>query len=145
MKLTRSAIALYMAIVFASGGILGFYANRLYAVSTTQPRPAVKAQQSPQEFRKGLVSFYKKRLDLNDDQTQKLELILDEVSAQYQAQFKKEREAIRPELNRIRQEQIDRITQMLDPKQKEKYSELLKEREEMRKQKMTNHSSGPGI
>ena len=145
MKLTRSAIALYMAIVFVSGGVLGFYANRLYAVSTTQPRPAAKSQQSPQEFRKGLVSFYKKRLDLNDDQTQKLELILDDVGAQYQAQFKKEREAIRPELNRIRQEQIDRITEMLDAKQKEKYSELLKEREQMRKQKMTNHSGGPGI
>jgi len=145
MKLTRSAIALYMAIVFASGGVLGFYANRLYAVSTTQPRPAAKSQQSPQEFRKGLVSFYKKRLDLNDEQTQKLELILDEVSAQYQAQFKKEREAIRPELNRIRQEQIDRITEMLNAKQKEKYSELLKEREQMRKQKLTNHSGGPGI
>ena len=145
MKLTRSAIALYMAIVFVSGGVLGFYANRLYAVSTTQPRPAAKSQQSPQEFRKGLVSFYKKRLDLNDDQTQKLELILDDVGAQYQAQFKKEREAIRPELNRIRQEQIDRITEMLDAKQKEKYSELLKEREQMRKQKLTNHSGGPGI
>src|SRR5215471_10873100 len=145
MKLTRSAIALYVAIVFASGGVLGFYANRLYAVSTTQPRPAAKSQQSPQEFRKGLVSFYKKRLDLNDEQTQKLELILDEVSAQYQAQFKKEREAIRPELNRIRQEQIDRITEMLNAKQKEKYSELLKEREQMRKQKLTNHSGGPGI
>lgn len=145
MKLTRSAIALYMAIVFVSGGILGFYANRLYAVSTTQPRPAAKSQQSPQEFRKGLVSFYRKRLYLNDDQTQKLELILDDVGAQYQAQFKKEREAIRPELNRIRQEQIDRITEMLDAKQKEKYSELLKEREQMRKQKITNHSGGPGI
>jgi hypothetical protein len=145
MKLSRSAVALYMAIVFASGGVLGFYANRLYAVSTTQPRPVTKAQQSPQEFRKGLVSFYKKRLELNDDQTQKLELILDDVSAQYQDQFKKEREAIRPELSRIRQEQVDRITEMLDAKQRGKYSELLKERELMRKQKVNGHSGGPGI
>ena len=70
MKLSRPAIALYLAIVFVSGGVLGFYANRLYAVSTAQNqvRAASKGPQSPQEFRKGLVSFYSKRLKLTDDQ-----------------------------------------------------------------------------
>jgi hypothetical protein len=145
MKLSRVAIALYLGIVFVSGGVLGFYANRLYAVSTAPPRPAGKNQQSPQEFRKGLVSFYQKRLQLTEDQTEKLELILDDANAKYQEQFKKEREAIRPELNRIHKEQVDRINEMLTPAQREEYAKLLKEREQMRQQKKSGRPGGPGI
>ena len=145
MKLSRASIALYLVIVFVSGGVLGFYANRLYAVSTTPPSPAGKSQQSPQEFRKGLVTFYQKRLQLNEDQTQKLELILDDANAKYQEQFKKEREAIRPELNRIHMEQVDRINEMLTPSQREEYAKLLKEREQMRQQKKSGRPGGPGV
>jgi hypothetical protein len=145
MKLSRTAIAFYLAIVFTSGGVLGFYANRLYAVSTSQPRPGGKNPQNPQEFRKGLVSFYQKRLQLNDDQTQKLELILDDTNAQYQEQFRKEREAIRPELSRIHMEQVDRINAMLTPNQREEYAKMLQEREKLRQQKKNAHPGGPGI
>ena len=146
MKLSRAAIVLYLGIVFVSGGVLGFYANRLYAVSTTPPRPAAgKGQQSPQEFVKGLVDFYTKRLQLNDEQAQKLQLILDDIYAQYQTQFKKERAAIRPELNRSHQEQIDRITEMLTPSQREEYQKVVEEREQIRQQKKNNRPGGPGI
>ena len=147
MKLSRSAIALYLAVVFASGGVLGFYANRLYAVSgyQVQPRPATKDKQSPQEFRKGLVSYYKTHLQLTEDQTQKLELILDDANAQYQEQFRKEREAIRPELNRIHMEQVERIKAILTPSQQEEYAKLLKEREQLRQQKKGGRPGGPGI
>ena len=142
MKLSRAAITLYLGIVFASGGVLGFYANRLYAVSAGTPRPAPK---NPEEFRKGLVSFYKSRLQLTDDQIQKLELILDEANAQYQAQFKQERENSRPELNRIHMEQVDRIKAMLTPAQQPEYEKMLKEREKLRQQKKGGRTVGPGV
>ncbi|MBV9399336.1 MAG: hypothetical protein JO062_15230 [Bryobacterales bacterium] len=145
MKLSRAAITLYFGLVFVSGGVLGFYANRLYAVSAAPPRPAAKTAQTPQEFLKGLVSFYTQRLELNTDQTQKLQIILDDINAQYQAQFKKERAAIRPELNRIHQEQIDRITEMLTPTQLEEYQKVLKEREQIREQKKNSRPGGPGF
>jgi hypothetical protein len=141
MKLSRAAIALYLGIVFASGGALGFYANRFYANYSAPPRQAPK---NPQEFRKGLVESYKKRLQLADDQVQQLQLILDDANAQYQAQFKKEREAIRPELNRIHQDQVDRINAMLTPTQREEYKRMLEERERLRQRK-GGRQGGQGI
>jgi Spy/CpxP family protein refolding chaperone len=141
MRLSRAAIALYLGIVFVSGGALGFYGNRFYANYSAPPRQAPK---NPQEFRKGLVEFYKTRLQLTDDQIQKLQLILDDAAAQYQAQFKKEREAIRPELNRIHQGQVDQINAMLTPTQREEYKRMLEEREHLR-QKKGGHPGGPGI
>jgi hypothetical protein len=147
MKLSRTTITLYFAVVFACGGLLGFYANRLYAVSAHEAPQvtATKTSQNPQEFVKGLVTSYTKRLQLDEEQQQKLQIILDDINAQYQAQFKKERAAIRPELNRIRQEQVDRMTQMLTPSQREEYQKLLKEREQIRQQKKNAGYGGPGF
>ena len=142
MKLSRVSIILYIGLVFASGSVLGFFANRLYNVSTAQAKPASK---NPQEFRKGLVTFYKSRLQLNDDQVQKLEFILDDITAQYQATFKDERERSRPELNRIHDQQIERIKAMLNSSQLEEYDRVLKERELQRQQKKSGHGNGPGF
>ncbi|HLH42474.1 MAG TPA: hypothetical protein VKV74_05785 [Bryobacteraceae bacterium] len=144
MKLSRAAIALYLGIVFLSGGVLGFFSNRLYSSYAAPPRPAPKSPQDPQAFRKGLVDFYKTHLQLNDEQTQKIELILDEASAKYQEQFKMEREAIRPELKRIHEEQVRRITEILTPNQREEYEKILKERERLRGTK-SGRPGGPGI
>src|SRR5262249_47570455 len=134
-----------IGLVFASGSVLGFFANRLYGVFGSSPRPANAANKNPQEFRKGLVSFYTKRLQLNDDQIQKLELILDDINAQYQATFKTERERSKPELNRIHDQQIQRIKEMLTPTQVEEYDKVLKERELQRQQKKNKGSGGPGF
>ena len=142
MRLSRAAIALYMGIVFVSGGVLGFYANRLYAVSSSQPRQVSK---NPEEFRKGLVSFYKNRLQLNDDQVGKLELILDETNAEYQAAFRKERERSKPELNRIHDEQVSRIKALLMPQQLPEYEKILAERAKRRGQSKAVRPGGPGI
>jgi len=144
MKLSRPAIAVYLGIVFLSGGVLGFFANRLYSSYTVQARPAPPGPQDPREFLKGLVKFYNTRLQLTDDQTQKLELILDDANAKYQAEFKKERAAIRPELKRIHQEQVDRITEILTPSQREEYQRVLKEQERSRGKK-GGRPGGPGI
>jgi hypothetical protein len=143
MRLSRSAIALYLGIVFVSGGVVGFYANRLYTLSTA-PVAARSTTKNPGEFRKGLVSFYKNRLHLVEDQVQKLELILDDVNAQYQEQFKQERERTRPELNRIHDQQVQRIHEMLTPQQQPEYEKMLKEREQMR-QKKGARPGGPGV
>jgi hypothetical protein len=141
MRLSRAAIALYLGIVFASGGALGFFANRVYTNYSAPLRPAPK---NPQEFRKGLVEHYKTRLQLTDDQVQQLQLILDDAAAQYGAQFKKEREAIRPELGRIHQEQVDRINAMLTSTHRDEYKRMLEERQRLRIKK-GGRSGGQGI
>ena len=117
----------------------------IYSGYTAQPRPTPKGgPQDPQAFRRGLVAYYKNNLQLSDDQTQKLELILDDASAKYQEQFKKEREAIRPELRRIHEEQVQRITEILSQGQREEYQKLLKEQERSRAKK-AGRPGGPGI
>jgi hypothetical protein len=142
MKLSRSAIAIYLGVVFLSGGALGFYANRLYAVYGARTVPQTRpAQKGPEAFRKGLVSFYKDHLQLTDDQVQKLEFILDDTRAQVQA----EHERSRPEMERVHQEQVRRINEMLTPDQRNAYAKMLEDRERLRQQKKNGRPGGPGL
>jgi uncharacterized Zn finger protein (UPF0148 family) len=94
---------------------------------------------------KGLVTFYKGKLQLDEGQVQKLQTILDDVNAQYQATFKEERARSRPELNRIHDEQVRRIKEVLTPEQLGEYDKVLKERERIREQKKKASSSGPAF
>ena len=52
MKLSRSAIAFYFALVFASGAILGVFGQRLYTATTVN----ANATKNPQEFRKRVIA-----------------------------------------------------------------------------------------
>ncbi len=79
MKLSRLAIALYMGVVFASGGVLGWFGQKTYTESTVGVKQATK---DPQEFRKRLVAEYQRRLQLTPDQVTKLTIILDDTRAQ---------------------------------------------------------------
>jgi hypothetical protein len=58
MKLSRAAIALYIALVFGSGVLLGAFGHRLYMVSTV-----IANKPSPEEFRKRMVAEYQSRLN----------------------------------------------------------------------------------
>ena len=69
MKLTRWTVALYMALVFACGGVVGGFAHRLYTVSGVS---ANAFQRNPEEFRKRYMADMKARLQLTDDQAAKL-------------------------------------------------------------------------
>ena len=149
MKLSRATIALYLGVVFVSGGVLGWFGQRLYSVSV----PSVAANKklpSPDEFRKIYLSDMKSRLKLTDDQMQQLVVILDETRAQsdiiWQG-FQKERN----EKNlAIRQSQNERIRAMLTTGQKTEYELWLKERQEKRERDKQDRPKkggrgGPGI
>ena len=73
MKLTRWTVALYMALVFACGGVVGAFAHRLYTVSGVS---ANVSQRNPEEFRKRYMADMKSRLQLSDEQADKLGAIL---------------------------------------------------------------------
>lgn len=139
MKFSRGAIALYVGLVFVCGGVLGFYSNRLYTASTNTNPTAAKNGPNPGEFRKTLVSEYKRRLTLTDDQLLQLNLILDDTRARVEAEQKSQRERSRPELEKIRQTQIDRINGMLTPEQRVEYQKF---REERRQQFQKNKANG---
>ena len=147
MKLTRGAIALYMGLVFVCGGVLGFFANRLYNVSAPVTPVTTKSGPSPDDFRARMVAEYKRRMNLSDAQVTNLNLILDETRAKVMAEQKAQRERSRPVNLKILQEQTDRITAMLSPDQRMEYEKIREERRERQKAKANNGSGphGPGF
>ncbi len=106
MKPTRWTVALYMALVFACGGVAGAFAYRLYTVSEVS---ANVGPRNPEEFRKRFMADLKSRLQLSDDQAAKLGAIMDETRMQVRAA----RMTIEPELQKIREDQRQRISELL--------------------------------
>jgi hypothetical protein len=152
MKLSRATIVFYVGLVFVSGAVLGFFANRLYSASAvtaltggTFYNPTQTAKNSPptpEEFRKLLMGEYQKRLQLTDDQVQRMDLILDESQAQVKAVHAR----MDPELDAVRANQITRMNLMLTPAQQTEYEKMRKERQDRQKQqKRGGRSGGPGF
>jgi peptidoglycan hydrolase CwlO-like protein len=133
MKLSRAAIALYVALVFLSGMVLGVVGHRLYMVST------VNAKLAPEEFRKKVVAEYQQRLKLSDDQVQRLNIIMDET----RARIEETRQKLHPAYQKIREEQQGKFRDMLTPQQQVEYDQIRKEREQ--RQKQGGGRGGPGL
>ncbi len=135
MKPTRWTVALYMALVFACGGVVGAFAFRLYTVSGVS---ANVGQRNPEEFRKRFMADLKSRLQLNDDQAAKLGVIMDETRMRVRAA----RVTIEPELQKIRDDQKQRISELLTPDQQAEWQKILDERQRKRESKK-NRSPRP--
>lgn len=125
MKLTRWTVALYMALVFVCGGVVGAFAYRLYTVSGVS---ANAAQRNPEEFRKRFMTDLKTRLQLNDDQAAKLGVIMDET----RMRVRTTRDSIEPELQKIRDDQRQRISELLSPSQLVEWQKIVDERQRKR-------------
>jgi Spy/CpxP family protein refolding chaperone len=132
MKLSRAAIALYIALVFVSGVVLGSVGHRFYLASTSPMRP------SPEDVRKRVTTEYQQRLKLTDDQLAKLNIIMDET----RARIEETRQKMHPAYDKIREEQQEKFREMLTPDQRQEYEKILKEREQRQKQ---HGRGGPGI
>lgn len=145
MKLSRATIALYVGLVFLCGGVVGFFANRLYTATTVNATTGIAsstgtATKSTAEYRKQLMDMFQKRLKLSDDQMQKLGVILDESQAQINAIHKEET----PQVDAVRQNQITRMKLMLNPDQQAEYDKMLQELRDRQKQQRSNRGSRPG-
>jgi hypothetical protein len=125
MKLTRWTVALYMALVFACGGVVGAFAHRLYTVSGVS---ANVSQRNPEEFRKRYMAEMTARLQLSDDQAAKLGVIMDET----RVRFRDVREKIEPEMQKIREDQRQRISELLSPTQQAEWQKIVEERQRRR-------------
>ncbi|HWZ34034.1 MAG TPA: hypothetical protein VNX18_22000 [Bryobacteraceae bacterium] len=134
MKLSRAAIALYVGLVFASGLVLGAFGQRLYTASVVVPRQ----RPNPEEFRKRIVAEYQSRLKLSPDQVGKLNQILDDT----RARMEETRKSMRPAYQKIHEEQVAKIREILAPEQLSEYDKMRKEREE---REQHQKQSGRGI
>ena len=128
MKLTRWTVAFYMALVFACGIVVGAFSYRLYTVSGVS---ANAAQRNPEEFRKRFMADLKSRLQLNEDQAAKLGAIMDETRMRVRAT----RDTIEPELRKIREDQRQRISELLSPSQQAEWQKINEERQRQRESK----------
>ena len=128
MRFTRWTVALYMALVFACGGVVGAFAHRLYTVSGVS---ANAAQRNPEEFRKRFMADMKARLQLTDDQAAKLSAVMDDT----RARFRDVREKFEPEMQKIREDQRQRISELLSPSQQAEWQKIVEERQRRRESK----------
>jgi Spy/CpxP family protein refolding chaperone len=120
------SIALYLALVFASGTVVGALGYRTY-----NP-PAARGSNGPSrpgEWRKQYMEESKARLNLTEDQVAKLTTILDQTEARFQEQHDHENEMVQE----IREDHIARVKNILTPEQLPKYVALHQEREERAK------------
>jgi len=136
MNFSRKSIALYVGLVFVSGGVLGVFGDRLYTVTTVTK--AKNAKLSPEEFRRGYIGFLRKRLALTEPQVTKLGLIFDET----RAQMNEINDRTVPEQHEVQKASSDKIREILTPAQQAEYEVVLKEVRERRKK--GGPRGGPG-
>lgn len=129
MKLSRWTVALYVGLVFASGIVVGVYGHRftdIVGVSAKAP--------NPDEFRKRFNAEMKTRLQLTGEQSTRLDAILEQTRDEFRAT----RDGLEPALQKIREEQHQRILEILEPTQRAEYEKMRQEREaHIRQQKQS--------
>lgn len=130
----RWNIAVYVALIFLSGLLVGAFGHRLYTVRTVNASP----MRNPEEYRKRYIAEMEKRLKLRPDQVAQLNTFLDQT----RTRLHEVHEHYRPEMDAIRHEQNGKIKAMLDDQQRAEYDRILEERE--RNQNKGPHP-GPGF
>lgn len=119
-----------LSLVFSCGVGVGTLGHWLYSTNTVVA--AKKAQsKTPEDFRREYVAGMTKRLQLNQEQVEKLNAVLDYT----RNQFRQMKERHKPEVKAIQQEQVDKINEFLTPPQQAAYEQMRKEREAKEKLK----------
>jgi hypothetical protein len=140
MKRSTLSTALYLSLVFLSGAVVGAFAHRLYTVSTV-----VSAK--PDDYRRKLLDEMRTRLSLKDAQVTQLSAILDATKARYhevkERWDRQAKQAAKPELKAIQEDQIQQIKGILSEPQRAEYDKFLAEREKHHQQQTNNNAAVP--
>jgi len=81
----------------------------------------------------------KSRLQLTEDQAAKLGTIMDET----RARFRDAREKFEPEMQKIREDQRQRISELLSPSQQAEWQKIMDERQRRRESKKGREGPPP--
>lgn len=151
MNKAKLSALLSLILVFASGGVLGAFAYRLYSAPTVQPGPPgggpPPSRPSPEEVRRKVVSDLTTKVKLDAEQAKQLNVIMDQTHTEFEAlrdKFKPEWDELnqkrdtlmdkqRPDQEAIRTRQTERINAMLRDDQKPLFQEWRAERDRQRK------------
>ena len=151
MNKAKLSALLSLLLVFASGGVLGAFAYRLYSAPAVQvtggPGGPPPARPSPEEVRRKVVADITSKVKLDAEQAKQLNTIMDQTHTEFEALREKvkpdwdalnqKRDALmdkqRPEQEAIRNRQTERINAMLRDDQKPLYAAWRAERDRQRK------------
>ena|SRR5579864_8288703 len=126
MKRWNPPIALYLFIVFVSGAVVGALGYRTYK----PPTASSNAKVSPEEFRRQYLQEIKTRVNLSDDQLQKVNSILDET----RTRFHNARDTHNQIVKQIGDEQRAKMRALLSSDQIPKAEQFWAERDQRNKQ-----------
>jgi uncharacterized protein YneF (UPF0154 family) len=118
MRRSNVATLLYLLVVFASGAVVGGFANRLYMTKTVGATPPSHA-----ELNKQYIQDMRSRLHLTDPQVAELKQIMDSSDQRMRECHKT-----------VKDEHIQKVVAMLDDSQKAEYAKMRAEREKRRQQ-----------
>jgi len=111
MPRSRTTIALYLFLVFASGILVGVESHRLYATTSTARANSIG------EFRRRYLDGMKTQVGVSDTQLTQINNILEDTKKKVDELTAQEK----PLHDRIRQEHVDQIKDLLNPEQKIAY------------------------
>ena len=117
MRRSNVATLVYLLVVFASGAVVGGFANRLYMAKTVNA-PTANAPSSHAEIRKRYLQDMRSRLHLTDAQVTQLLQIMDATGQRMHEMHKT-----------IDDEHAQKVAAMLDDTQKAEYAKMRAERE----------------
>jgi peptidoglycan hydrolase CwlO-like protein len=115
MPRSRISIALYLILVFASGVLVGVVSHRLYA--TTSIASANNSPQSMGEFRRRYLEGMRKQVGASEAQIVEINKILEDTKKKVDELAASEK----PLHDKIQQDHIDQIKDLLNPQQRIAY------------------------
>jgi Spy/CpxP family protein refolding chaperone len=120
MKRGQWTAILFALLLFLFGAAVGALAHRYYNATVVNAKSATS-----EDARRHYLSEMETKLNLSADQLSKLEAILDDTKTKARAV----REQYRPEMLKIKNEQISRVKAILTPEQIPVYEQLVADRE----------------
>jgi Spy/CpxP family protein refolding chaperone len=121
MRRSNIATLVYLLVVFASGAVVGGFANRLYMAKTV----AANAPRNHAEIRRQYIEDMRGRLHLTDAQVTQLQQIMDATGARMREMHKT-----------IDDEHVQKVSAILDDGQKAEYAKMRDEREKRRQEQV---------
>lgn len=116
-------------LLFLCGAAVGALAHRYYAATV------VSAKTTAEDFRQEYLKEMRSKVRLTDDQIAKLNSILDDTKAKYKAV----RDSYRPEMLKVKNEQISRVKSILTSEQVPLYEQLVADHERRAEQEERDH------
>ena len=121
MKPWNFPIAVYLFLVFVSGGVVGALGYRMYSPPSARSEQRV----NPEAWRRQYLDELQTRVNLTPDQVQKMNVILDETDAS----FNQARDKHHQEIEKIKEDHRAKLRAILTADQLPKYEQFRTERD----------------